>query len=488
MPPDSTFTRLPPIPVPRAPARAGTAAPPTPRRAWIGPTYFRKACSMSFSLTSAPALRPLRVACRLVLAAERLVEAELRLRPSGERGDATPFRRGRQDGGFAPLARARRSGRIEGAEGRCDPAGRGQAQRRQRRSRTRGPVWGAARISGAPQRKRGVRNVRYRPDESRRLPGGRPLPGRLGPPGDRDRRDRDARSHGDPRGVREEQAAPGRAHLGLAPHDDPDRGAHRDAEGPRRRRALGLVQHLLDPGPRRRRGRRLRHRRLRPEGRVARRVLGLHPPHLRVARRRRHEHDPRRRRRRDPAAAPRREGGEGPLRPREPDERGGARPLRGHPEAPRREARLVLEAARVGPRRHRGDDDRRPSPLPDAREGRAEDPRHQRQRLRHQVEVRQPLRLPRVAGGRDQARDRRDDRGQDRGRLRLRRRGQGLGPGPARPLRPGLGDRDRPHLRPAGGDGGLPRGHDGLRLRQGRHLRDRHRQLPRDHPRPHGAR
>ena len=42
------------------------------------------------------------------------------------------------------------------------------------------------------------------------------------------------------------------------------------------------------------------------------------------------------------------------------------------------------------------------------------------------IEVRQSLRLPRVAGRRNQARDRRDGRGQGRGDLRLRRRGQGL--------------------------------------------------------------
>ena len=54
--------------------------------------------------------------------------------------------------------------------------------------------------------------------------------------------------------------------------------------GARRRGALGLVQHLLDPGPRRRRHRRRRHAGVRRQGRIAGRVLGLHPPHLRVAR------------------------------------------------------------------------------------------------------------------------------------------------------------------------------------------------------------
>ena len=77
-------------------------------------------------------------------------------------------------------------------------------------------------------------------------------------------------------------------------------------------------------------------------------------------------------------------------------------------------------------RRLRGDDHRRPPPLPDARAGQAARPRHQRQRLGHQVEVRQPLRLPRVARRRHQARHRRHDRRQGRGRLRLRRRRQGL--------------------------------------------------------------
>ena len=43
-------------------------------------------------------------------------------------------------------------------------------------------------------------------------------------------------------------AAARRAHLRLAAHDHPDRGADRDAQGARRRRALGLVQHLLNAG------------------------------------------------------------------------------------------------------------------------------------------------------------------------------------------------------------------------------------------------
>jgi hypothetical protein len=71
--------------------------------------------------------------------------------------------------------------------------------------------------------------------------------------------------------------------------------------------------------------------------------------------------------------------------------------------------------------------------------GHAAVPRHQRQRLGHQEQVRQPLRLPRIAGGRHQARHRRDDRRQGRRGLRLRRRGQGLGPGAARLSAPRCG-------------------------------------------------
>ena len=66
-----------------------------------------------------------------------------------------------------------------------------------------------------------------------------------------------------------------------------------------------------------------------------------------------------------------------------------------------------------------------------AQGGQAAVPRDQRQRLGHQEQVRQPVRLPRVAGRRHQARHRRDDRRQGR-----RRRGYGdVGKGSAQALR-----------------------------------------------------
>ena len=89
-------------------------------------------------------------------------------------------------------------------------------------------------------------------------------------------------------------AAEGRAHHRLAAHDDPDRGAHRDADRARRRGALVQLQHLLHPGPRRRgdRGRPRRHARgaargagVRLEGRDARGVLVVHRAGAALARR-----------------------------------------------------------------------------------------------------------------------------------------------------------------------------------------------------------
>ena len=86
---------------------------------------------------------------------------------------------------------------------------------------------------------------------------------RVRPRRDPPRRARDARPDGDARRVRHQQAAHRRPHHRLPPHDDPDRRAHRDAGRARRRGALGVLQHLLHAGPRRRRGRRRpqRHRR-----------------------------------------------------------------------------------------------------------------------------------------------------------------------------------------------------------------------------------
>ena len=205
-------------------------------------------------------------------------------------------------------------------------------------------------------------------------------PCRLGPQGNPHRRDRDARPDGDPRGIREEPAAEGRAHHRLASHDDPDRRAGRDSAGARRASALGLVQHLLDPGPRRRgagseRLRRCRYAGLRLQGRVARRLLGLHAPDLRVRRQgregRRPEHDPRRRRRRDLADAPRQARREGPVAARESGQRGRDLPVRRDQGQARDRCDLVHAQERRDPRRDRRDDDRRAPPERDEREGHA---------------------------------------------------------------------------------------------------------------------
>ena len=144
------------------------------------------------------------------------------------------------------------------------------------------------------------------------------------------------------------------------------------------------------------------------------------------------EHDPRRRRRRDPAAAPghargiRRDPAE-PSRQRRRD-----LPVRRDQGEAREGSEVVFHASRADQGRDRGDDHRRASPVPHAQGRHAQVPGDQRQRLGHQVEVRQPVRLPRIAGRCHQARHRRDDRRQGRPGLRLRRRGQGFGAGTAR--------------------------------------------------------
>ena len=98
----------------------------------------------------------------------------------------------------------------------------------------------------------------------------------------------------------------------LAAHDHPDRRAHRDPGRPGRRGPLGELQHLLHPGPRRRRHRRRPGRHpddpgrpgLRLEGRDARGVLVVHRAGAALAGRQGAQHDPRRRRRRHPPGPP----------------------------------------------------------------------------------------------------------------------------------------------------------------------------------------
>ena len=91
------------------------------------------------------------------------------------------------------------------------------------------------------------------------------------------------------------------------------------------------------------------------------------------------------------------------------------------------QAGLVRQDRQSHPRRDRGNHHRRASPLSDGEGRPAPVPGDQRQRQRHQVEVRQSLRLPRVAGRRHPPRHRRDDGRQGGDGRRLRRRRQRLG-------------------------------------------------------------
>ena len=199
---------------------------------------------------------------------------------------------------------------------------------------------------------------------------------------------------------------------------------------------------------------------LRLEGRDARGVLVVHRAGARAGRTAsRPEHDPRRRRRRD-AARPQGRRVRGRRRRAGP----GERRLRGVPGHPRAAARARSARTRSAGRRSaegiKGVTEETTTGVHRlyemAETGDAAVPGDQRQRLGHQVEVRQPLRLPPLAGRRHQPRDRRDDRRQGRRRLRLRRRRQGLRRVAARPGRARDRHRDRPDLRAAGGDAGLP--------------------------------
>ena len=89
---------------------------------------------------------------------------------------------------------------------------------------------------------------------------------------------------------------------------------------------------------------------------------------------------------------------------------------RARPPGPHRgrRARLVDRHRQGDPRRLRGDHHRRAPALPDDRERHAAVPRHQRERLGDQVQVRQPLRLPPLPDRRDQPGHRRHDRRQGR--------------------------------------------------------------------------
>ena len=138
--------------------------------------------------------------------------------------------------------------------------------------------------------------------------------------------------------------------------------------------------------------------------------------------------------------------------------------LRAAQEAAQGKAEGLLQGDR---RQHqgrlRGDHHRRAPPLRHAEGRHAVVARHQRERLGDQVEVRQPLRLPRVAGRRHPTRHRRDDVRQGRDGRGLRRRRQGVGSVAQAGRLPRDGFRGRSDLRAAGRDGRLSGRHDGRR-------------------------
>ena len=289
----------------------------------------------------------------------------------------------------------------------------------------------------------------------------------------------------------------------LAAHDRADRRADRDAGEPRRRGALGVLQHLLHAGPRGRRRRRrpARHRRRSPQGVPVFAWKGETLAEYWWATEQLFKF-------RDASATvvgPNMildDGGDATLLVHKGVEyektgvvptRRRRRPVRlrgvpGHPRhaAPRRSPRTRSGGPRVAerhPRRHRGDHHRRPPALPAGRAGPAAVPGDQRQRLGHQEQVRQRLRHPALADRRHQPGHRRAHRRQGRAGLRLRRRRQGQRRRARRAGRPGDRHRGRPDLRAAGAAAGLPG--RAARRRRGprRHHHHHHRQQGHRHRR-----
>ncbi len=174
-----------------------------------------------------------------------------------------------------------------------------------------------------------------------------------------------------------------------------------------------------------------------------------------------------------------------PVGDQQADQRGRGSAVRGDQATAEGQARLVFKDGQSHQGRDRRDDDRRSPSLSDGEGRPAAVPRYQCQRQRHQIEIRQSLRLPRVAGRRHPPRHRRHDGrqgGDGRGLRRCRQRLGGLA-APGRLPRPGLGDRS--DLRAAGRDGRLRGRHHGGRGAARRHLRHRNRQSRRHHHRAH---
>ena len=270
----------------------------------------------------------------------------------------------------------------------------------------------------------------------------------------------------------------------LAAHDGADGRADRDPRRARRRGAVGQLQHLLHAGPRRRR------RRRRPDG-TPEEPQGV-PVFAWKGETLEEYWWCTEQALTWPDGGPNMildDGGDATMLVHKgvEFEKAGAVPEPAGADS--EECRVILALLQRSPRtirrsgrdrgrhqgRDRGDHDRRPPPLRDDGGGHAALPRHQRQRLGHQVEVRQQVRLPPLADRRPQPRHRRPDRRQGRRGLRVRRRGQGLRRVAARPGRARDRHRDRPDLRAAGRDGRLPGADAGGRPRDGRHLRHRDR-------------
>ena len=284
-------------------------------------------------------------------------------------------------------------------------------------------------------------------------------------------------------------AAQGRADRRLAAHDDPDGGADRDAGAPRGRGPLGVVQHLLDPGPRGRRHRRRAASRSSPTRARRSTSTGTTPTASSTG------HD---------GGTPNMildDGGDATLLVHLGRKAESRTPRSSTTRRTRRRRSLFAadeEAAEEQPGWY--------TSLGDAISGVTEETTTGVHRL-YEMERRGELLFPAINVNDSVTKSKFDNlygcreslvdgirratdvmmAGKVADGLRLRRRRQGLGRVPAQRRRPRDGRRGRPDLRAAGGDGGL-RGHDdGGRGAARRHLRHRDRQRRRHHARPHAG-
>ena len=144
-------------------------------------------------------------------------------------------------------------------------------------------------------------------------------------------------------------------------------------------------------------------------------------------------------------------------------------------QVPRPRQKLLQQTLKKPKRRLRGDNNRRGPAVSPLERKQAAVSLHQRQRLCHQIKVRQYLRLQAFRHRRHQPRNRRHDHRQKDPSLRFRRRWQRLRAGVPGQRGPRLRNRSGPNLRTSSLHVRVLSCADIRRARYHRYLRNRHR-------------